>query len=327
MALFDLTGLSIIEVKGPGAVKFANYLCSNQMNVKVGRVVYTTWLTPTGGVKRDLTVARVAKECYWLFIGEGTLPQDLAWVHQHVPADGSVIITDISNSYTALGLWGPNARKVLQKVTTGNVSNNTFPYFTAQWLTIGLAPTLALRISYAGELGWELHFPIDMALPVWDTLWQAGQAFGMIAAGMGAFDSLRLEKGYRLWGSDVYTEYSPYESGLDWTVKLNKKAFIGRDACLALQDKPLKKNLCCLTFNNEGMALGYEAIFAGDHCIGHVTSANTGYTVGKFILYGYLPVEYAQPGTQLEIAYFGERFAATVVAEPLYDPGLEKIRA
>ncbi|MCB0163908.1 MAG: FAD-dependent oxidoreductase, partial [Anaerolineae bacterium] len=327
VALFDLTGLSIIEVKGSGAAACVNYLCSNQMDVAVGRVVYTTWLTPKGGVKRDLTVARVAPDSFWLFVGEGTLPQDLAWVQQYAPQDGSVTITDISNSYTALGLWGPNARKVLEKVTTADVSNEAFPYFTAQWITIGLTPVLALRISYAGELGWELHFPVDMALQTWDLLWEAGREFDMVAAGMGAFDSLRLEKGYRLWGGDVYAEYNPYESGLGWTVKLKKDDFIGREACLKLKDKPLKKKLCCLTFNNGGMALGYEAIFADGQCVGHVTSANYGYAVGKFVMYGYLPSAQAQEGTQLEIEYFGERYPATVVAEPLYDPKMEKLKS
>lgn len=327
VALFDLTGLSIIEIKGSGATAFVNCLCSNQMDVTVGRVVYTTWLTPTGGVKRDLTVARVAPDSFWMFVGEGTLPQDLAWVEQYASTDGSVTISDISNSYTALGLWGPNARNVLSKVTSADVSNDSFPYFTAQWIDIGLTPVLALRISYAGELGWELHFPIDMALQTWDLLWIAGREFDMIAAGMGAFDSLRLEKGYRLWGGDVYTEYTPYESGLGWTVRLKKDDFVGREACVKLKEKPLKKKLCCMTFNNGGMALGYEAIFADGHCVGHVTSANYGYAVGKFIMYGYLPIEQSQVGNQLEIEYFGERYSARVVAEPLYDPKMEKLKS
>ena len=167
---------------------------------------------------------------------------------------------------------------------------------------------------------------MDMALQVWDALWEAGREVEMIAAGMGAFDSLRLEKGYRLWGGDVYTEYSPYESGLGWTVRLKKDNFIGRDACVKLKDKPLKKKLCCLTFNNGGMALGYEALFANGECVGHTTSANYGYAVGKFILYGYLPTAHAQPGTQIEVEYFGERHMATVVDEPLYDAGMERLR-
>ena len=327
VALYDLTGLSIIEAKGPGAAAFVNYLCSNQMDVPVGRVVYTTWLTPKGGVKRDLAVARLAADTFWMFVGEGTLPQDLAWVRQHAPQDGTVTISDISNSYAALGLWGPNARKVLAKVTDADVSNEAFPYFEARPITIGLTPVVALRISYVGELGWELHMPMDMALQVWDALWEAGREFDLVAAGMGAMDSLRLEKGYRLWGGDVYTEYDPYQSGLGWTVKLKKGDFIGRDACVALRQQPSKKKLACMAFNNGGMALGYEAIFADGACIGHVTTANYGYSVGKYLLYGYLPAEFATEGAQVEVEYFGERYAATVVREPAFDPGMEKVRS
>ena len=328
VALFDLTGLSIIKVAGEGAVDFVNYLCSNEMDVPVGRVVYTTWLTPKGGVRRDLAVSRLSQTMFWMFVGEGTLPMDMDWVERHAPNDGSVTIADISNAYTAVGLWGPNARKVLEKVTDDDVSNSAFPYFTAKWITVGLTPVYALRISYAGELGWELHFPMDMALPVWDILWEAGREFNMPVAGMGAFDSLRLEKGYRLWGGDVYTEYNPYESGLGWTVRLKKTAdFIGKDACLDLKKKPLKKKLCCMTFDNAGMSLGYESIFANGDCIGHVTTSNYGYSVGKFIMYGYLPIAYAVEGTAVEIEYFGEKFPATVVTEPLYDAKMDRLKA
>ncbi len=332
VALFDLTGLSIIEVRGRGALAFVNYLCSNQLNKAVGQVVYTTWLTQAGGVKRDLTVARLAEDCFWLFVGEGTLPQDLAWVQQHADgvssSDDVVIITDISNSYTALGLWGPNARQVMQKVTTMDVSHEAFPYFTSQWLEIGSAPVFALRVSYAGELGWEIHIPMDQALPVWDKLWDAGREVEMVAAGSGAFDSLRLEKGYRLWGGDVHTEYNPYEAGLGWTVRLKKGDFLGREACLMAKKKGLQKKLCGLTFDDsQAVALGYEPIFSNGDCIGHVTTANYGYSLGKFIAYAYLPLAYTQVGTKLEMQHDGYRFAVTVCDDPLYDPKMVRLKA
>lgn len=328
VALFDLTGLSIIEVQGPGALDFVNYLCSNQMDKPAGSIVYTCWLTPNGGVRRDLAVARLAADRFWMFVGEGTLPQDLVWVKQFAPPDGSVLINDVSNSYTALGLWGPNARKVLEKVTAADVSNEGFPYMTARWIDVGMAQVFALRISYAGELGWELHIPMDQALPVWDALWEAGREFDLVAAGMGCFESLRLEKGYRLWGGDIYTEYNPYESGLAWTVRLGKPDFVGKEALLRLKDKPLKKKLCCLVSDDpQAWAFGYEPIFWNGDCIGHVTTANYGYSVGKFIAYGYLPVQYAEPGTQLEIEYLGERWPATVSSEPLWDAKMERLRA
>lgn len=328
VALFDLTGLSIIEVKGSGAAAYVNYLCSNEMDKPIGSVVYTTWLTPSGGVKRDLAVARLDENQFWMFVGEGTLPQDVRWVEQHAPKDGSVVINDVSNSLTAVGLWGPNARKVLQKVTSDDVSNEAFPYFTCQWIDIAFTKVLALRLSYAGELGWELHFPMDQALAVWDALWAAGREFEMPVAGMGSFDSLRIEKGYRLWGGDVHTEYNPYEAGLGWTVRLKKGEFIGRDACLALKQKPLKKKLSCLTLTDpQATLMGYEPIMHGDNCVGYVTSANYGYTVGKYIAYGYLPTELATAGTDLEIIYFGNRYRATVAQEPLYDAEMAQLKS
>jgi glycine cleavage system aminomethyltransferase T len=262
-----------------------------------------------------------------MFVGEGTRPQDVAWVNHFAPRDGSVVIHDISDSYTALGLWGPNARQVLAQVTSADVRNEAFPYFTGRWVDIGFTPVYAMRISYAGELGWELHIPVDQSLPVWDRIWEAGRAFDLAAAGQGAFDSLRLEKGYRLWGGDVYTEYSPYEAGMAWTVRLNKGDFMGRDACLGLKDKPLKKKLCCLISDDRrAMAFGYEPIFSNGACIGHVTSANYGYSVGKFIAYGYLPVQYDEPGTPLEVEYLGERWPARVSEEPLWDAKMARLK-
>lgn len=324
VALFDLTGLSILELKGEAATSYLDYLCSNKIQTEIGKVVYTCMLTPKAGIKRDLAVMRMARDCYWLFVGEGTLPLDRDWVLCNAPTSG-LHISDISNSYTALGLWGPNARKVLEKVTTADLSNEAFPYFSGRWIDIGMNKALALRVSYAGELGWELHFPFDAALAIWDELWEAGRSFSMIAAGMGAFDSLRLEKGYRGWGTDIHSEYNPFEAGLGWTVRLNKGDFIGRDACVELKAKPLKKKFCALTLEKGAAALGYEAIFAQETCIGYTTSANYAYSVGTFLCYGYLPIDYAKAGTQLELEYLGKRYAATVVDEPLYDARMAKL--
>ena len=271
-----------------------------------------------------------------MFVGEGTLPQDLVWVEDVARqfnagdfsgGNAALVISDLSQSYGALGLWGPNARKVLEQTTAADVSNAAFPYFSCQWINIGFARVLALRISYAGELGWELHMPMDQALHVWDALWSAGREFELVAAGSGAFDSLRLEKGYRLWGGDVYTEYNPYQAGMGWTVRLKKPNFVGRDACLQLKEKGLKKKLACLVSAAPGaMAFGYEPIFTNGTCVGHVTSANYGYSIGKFIVYGYLPLDYATPGTKLEIEYLGERWPAVVSEEPLWDPTMARLK-
>jgi heterotetrameric sarcosine oxidase gamma subunit len=325
--LFDLTGLSIIEVSGPAALTLVDRLCSNQVDVSPGRVVYTTWLTTRGGVRRDLTVARLAPDRFWMFVGEGTRPRDVDWVRRVGSGLGDVAVTDLSDGFTALGLWGPSARTVLERCTKADLSNQAFPYFTAQWIDVGYTKALAVRISYAGELGWELHFPPEFALGVWDLLWEAGDSEGMVAAGFGAFDSLRLEKGYRGWGIDVHTEYNPYEAGLGWTVKLDKGGFLGAEAAGAMAQASPVKRLSCLTLaDREAIAFGYEPIMHGEECVGHVTSANFGYSIGKPIVYGYIPASLAVEGTRLEIIYFGERFEGVVAADPLFDPKMLRMK-
>lgn len=321
-AVYDLSGLAIFEAAGPHALAFINYLCSNNMDKPVGSVVYTTWLTPKGGVRRDLAVARLAPDKFWLFVGEGTRPQDWDWVNRHAPQDGSVRLQDISDSYAALGLWGPNARHILQQVTTADLSPAAFPFYTARWVEIAGTPVYAMRLSYVGELGWELHIPHESAAAVWAAIWQAGQEVSLVGAGMGAMDTLRLEKGYRLWGSDVYTEYNPYEAGLGWTVRLDKTAdFLGKEACAQFKAKGLKKKLTCMVLEEaEAAVFGYEPIYHNGQCVGHVTTGGYGYSVGKLIAYGYLPLALTTPGTALQIAYFGRRFQATVAPEPLFDP-------
>ena len=324
-ALVDLHGLSIIEVCGPGAAAFADHLCANRVARSVGLVVYTTWLTHSGGVKRDLAVARVADDRFWFFVGEGTRPQDLRWVE--VAAEGweGVMVADISDAWSAVGLWGPSARDILSRVSSADLSNDGFGYFTARFIDVGMARVLALRVSYVGELGWELHMPVDSALTVWDALSGVGANHGLAPVGMGAFDSLRLEKGYRGWGTDVHTEYNPYEAGLGWTVRLDKESFLGKEA-VAKMASPARK-LSCLTLDEGGFALGAEPILRGDECVGYVTSANYGYSVGASVVYGYLPAELAVVGTRFEIEYFGERVGATVAPDPLFDPEMDRLKS
>jgi heterotetrameric sarcosine oxidase gamma subunit len=327
VGLFDLSGLSIIEVAGPDALTLVESLCSNRMDVALGRMVYTTWLTERGGVRRDLAVARLGPDRFWMFVGEGTRPRDFDWVRRASAGHGVAVI-DLSDAYTAIGLWGPAARKVLAKVSSADLANEAFAYFTARWIDAGFARALALRVSYVGELGWELHIPNEFGLPLWDLLLEVGADEGILPVGMGAFDSLRLEKGYRGWGSDVYTEYDPYQAGLGWTVKADKGEFRGSQAIKELVETPPEKKLVCLTFDDrDGVAFGYEPILDGEKCIGHVTSSNFGYSVGKQIAYGYVPAEYAMEGTRVEIMYFGERYDVTVAAEPLFDPKMTRLRA
>lgn len=327
VGLFNLAALAVIEVSGPGSVAFLERLCANRIDQPVGKVIYTSLLTPRGGIQADLTLVRRSQESFWLITGGALLAHDLAWIERHAPTDGTVRVVDHSSTYTPIGLWGPNARRVLAKVTRQEVGPASFPYYTAQDLEVDAVPVTALRISYAGELGWELYSRAEFALGLWDRLWEAGRAFGMIAAGAGAFDSLRLEKGYRLWGQDIHPDYDPYTAGLGWAVRLQKGEFIGRAALQAVREQGLQQQLCCLTLDEPGsMALGKEPIYAGSRCVGYVTSANYGYAVGKHIVYGYLPTDDAVPGRQLAVEYFGVRQPATVVAEPLYDAPMHKIK-
>jgi glycine cleavage system aminomethyltransferase T len=176
-------------------------------------------------------------------------------------------------------------------------------------------------------LGWEIYAPTEFGRHLWDVLWEAAESHGVVAGGGGAFDSLRLEKGYRLWGNDIHTDYNPFEAGLGWAVRLDKSEFIGRQALLESQERDPSKKLCAMTFDTpEGMALGKEPVLQGDRKLGYVTSANYGYSISKFILYAYLPMEYAEAGTQVEVEYFGKRYPATVVEEPLFDPEMRKIK-
>ncbi|MBP8055989.1 MAG: FAD-dependent oxidoreductase [Chloroflexi bacterium] len=328
VGLFNLTQFTKIEVSGPGALAFLNFMAANQVDQPVGKVVYTTLLNQAGGIKADLTITRTGETSFLVLTGAGGGPQDVAWLRQHAPTDGSVMIEDVTSRYAAVGLWGPLAREVLARVTPDEVRNEAFPYFTSRPLTIDSIPVSALRLSYAGELGWEIYAPMEMGLRLWDVLWDAGQPSGLVAVGAGAFNSLRLEKGYRAWGSDIHTEYNPFEAGLGWAVRLKKGNFLGREALLKAREQGIQRQLCCLTLTEPGaVLLGKEPILVGEQVLGYVTSSDFGYSVGQHIVYGYLPVEYAVPGTPVEIQYFGERVAAAVREEPLYDRQMERLRA
>jgi dimethylglycine oxidase len=326
VGMFNLSSLAVIEVSGPGAPAYLNWLAANQIDRPANRVVYTSLVNARGGIVADLTVVRRGPNRFWMITGGGLLPHDRAWVERHAPADGSVTIADLSSAFATIGLWGPKARDVLARVAEEDVSSAAFPYYTARPLTVDTAPVYALRISYAGELGWELYTPAEYALRLWDALWDAGQDHEVIVAGGGAFDSLRLEKGYRLWGSDIHNDYNPYEAGIGWAVRLDKGDFLGREALLKAKEAGPTRKLCCMTLEDPGALLGKEPILHDGMPIGYVTSANYGYSIGKGIAYGYLPIALAVPGTALEIEYFGERRRATVAEEPLFDPKMARMK-
>ena len=328
VALFDMTPFTKVEVSGPGALEYLQYIASNQMDRPVGGVTYTSMLNERGGIKCDLTVTRLAEDSFLVITGGATGPHDVAWMRKHLPPDGPVTITDASAAYCCVGVWGPRARDILQRVSLDDISNEAFPYMTAKRLTIEEIPALAIRISYVGELGWELYTKTEYGLRLWDLLWEAGQALGIVAVGGGAFESLRLEKGYRLWGNDIHPEYNPYEAGLGFAVRLDKGDFIGGSALLRFWKEGIQRKLCCMTLDDPGqVVMGKEPVLDGDRSVGYVTSANYGYTVGQSIAYAYLPLALAEEGAKVDIEYFGKRYPATVVREPLFDPNMERLKS
>jgi glycine cleavage system aminomethyltransferase T len=285
-------------------------------------------LTPRGGIRLDLTIARKGKDLFRLVTGGGTGPHDVAWLRAQLRDGEHVTITERTGSLFALGLWGPKARDVLSAVTDADLSNEAFPYMSAQYLNVGeVAPVWAQRISYAGELGWELYGQFAMGDRAWELLWNAGRDHGIVAAGLGSFDTLRLEKGYRLWGQDAGTEYSPFEAGLGFAVKMDK-GFQGKEALERQLERGIERKLCCVTLDDPShVVMGKEPIRANGEVVGFVTSAGYGYSIGRCIAYGYLPSELAVEDTSLEIEYFDERLAAHVASEPLWDPKGERLRA
>lgn len=326
-ALFDLTPFTKIQVKGRDSLAFLQSLTSNQMDQPTGKITYTSMLDDNGGIQCDLTVTRLDEQQFLVVTGGPGGPHDLNWLSSHLPDDSSVYLSDVTSAFCSIGVWGPRARDLLRRVTQDDLSNQAFPYMTAKWIHLDAVPALALRISYVGELGWEVYAPAEYGLHLWDTLWSAGKTLGVIAAGGGAFDSLRLEKGYRLWGTDIHSEYNPYEAGIGFAVRLKKCEFRGRLALERVKTTGLTRKLCCLTLEDPGVVvMGKEPILDADRVLGYVTSANFGYTVRRSIAYGYLPAKYAAEGTPVDIYFFGCRHRAHVCREPLFDPANEHLK-
>lgn len=319
VGLYDMTPLKRLEVTGPGALAFLQRMTTNNLAKKVGAVTYTLLLDHAGGIRSDLTVARLGEQRFQVG-ANGNL--DLDWLLRHCPDD--VAVRDITGGTCCVGVWGPLARDLVQPLTHQDFGHKALGYFRATKAYVGHVPVTALRVSYVGELGWELYTTAEHGLKLWDTLWEAGQRLGVVAGGRAAFNSLRLEKGYRLWGVDMTTEHTPDEAGVGFAVRMDKGDFVGRDA-LAELGAPTRR-LTCLTMDRpESVVLGKEPVFLAGRPAGYVTSAAFGHTIGASIAYAWLPAE-AIPGTPVEVEYFGERLAATVAAEPLFDPEMTRIR-
>ncbi|HZR97024.1 MAG TPA: FAD-dependent oxidoreductase [Gaiellaceae bacterium] len=317
-ALFDQSSFSKLEVLGPGALAFLERLCANRIDRPVGTVVYTQLLNARGGIEADLSVLRRADDRFFLVTGTAFGNHDRAWIEKHAPRDGTVHVNDVTSAYACLCLWGPDARDVLQPLTKTPLD---FPYMQARELAVGSVPVLASRVTYVGELGWELYCGTEFALGLWDALTASGR---VTPGGYRAIDSLRLEKGYRAWASDLDSETTPDEAGLSFAVKRDKGDFAGRDAL----DRTVSRKLVCLVLDDpRAIALGSEPVRADDEIVGRVTSGGYGYAVASSIALAYVPLAYAGAGTRLAVDIFGEWVGAEVRAEPLYDPSGARVRA
>jgi dimethylglycine dehydrogenase len=251
---------------------------------------------------------------------------DYAWIERHLPEDGSVRLENTTSRVATLTLAGPRSRDLLQALTDTDISNEALRFFRCKDLRVGWAPARAFRISFVGELGYELHHPMEYQRNIYDLLMQQGEQYGIVDWGYRTLDSMRLEKAYRLWGSDMSADWTPLEAGMERFVDFNKGDFIGRDALLRQKEAGVERKLSCLVVDaKDADARGFEPIFASGEAIAYVASGGYGHTLQKSIAFSYLPVAHSEPGTKLEVGILGERRAATVVEQPLYDPKNERL--
>ena len=330
--LFDESSFAKIEIEGSGALAYLQYLCDNDIDKPVGSIVYTQMLNRRGGIECDFTVTRLTEDRFLIVTGTAFGNHDLGWIRKHLPGDGgdgSVRVRDTTSARACFGLWGPKARDILAPLTKDDVSDAGFPYMTAREITIAEIPVLALRVTYVGELGWELYPPAEFGRALWKALLAAGAPHGLTACGYRAIDALRLEKGYRVWSSDITPEETPYEAGLGFAARLNKGTdFIGRDALVAAKAAGPRKRLRCLVLDDpRSVALGNEPVRVGWNIVGRVTTGGYGFAVERSIAYAYLPPDGAAIGTRGEIDIFGEWIGFEVVREPMWDPEGSRIRS
>ncbi len=329
VALFDQTSFAKMSVTGPGAAALLESLCDNRVDRSVGRVTYTQLLNRRGGIEADVTVTRVASDAFWVVTGTAFGSRDAARLRRQARAGSfDVRIDDISGQYVCFALCGPRSRDMLAQLTPADLTKGAFAFGTSQQVSVGDVSVRAQRVGFVGELGFELYAPVEYGATLWELLCAVGPEFGLVPGGYRAIESLRLEKGYRGWGSDLTGETDPLSAGLGFCVSWDKPGgFVGREALLSIRERRPTRRLCCLTLDDQAkVALGGEPVWAANRIVGRVTSGGVGYTVGRSIAYAYLPVEIAAQGTVLVVDIFGERIGAVVAADVLYDPTGERVR-
>ena len=319
VAMYDMTPLTRYEISGPGAVTFLQRMTTNNVDKSVGSVTYSLLLDETGGIRSDITVARLAPDRFQVAVNS---PMDFDWLSRHQPDD--VTLRDITGGTCCIGVWGPLARDMVAPLCPDDLSHESFKYFRALQTHLDAIPVTMLRVSYVGELGWEIYASAEYGAALWDLLFEAGRRHGVIAAGRIAFNSLRIEKGYRLWGTDMTAEHQPAAAGVDFVVRMAKDDFIGKAA--VEQAAPPRQRLRSIVFDEPtAIALGKEPVYVGDQCVGYVTSAGYSATIGRSIAYAWLPAEMAD-GAAVIVDYRGTRCRGTVHAEPVVDPEMTRIR-
>ena len=331
--LFDQSSFAKFALKGPDALDALNWICANDVNKPVGSLIYTQMLNDHGGIECDLTIARLAENEFYIVTGTGFATHDFDWISRNIPGGMNCQLFDITSANAVLSLMGPRARDILEAVTGDDVSHAGFAFGSVKTISIAACPVQALRVTYVGELGWELHLPVEYASAVYTALMAAGKAHGLQNAGYRAIESLRLEKGYRAWGSDIGPDHSPFESGLGWAVKLRKNTpFKGREAAETQRATGVKKLMACFTAPKEVILQGRETIYRNGARVGWLTSGGYGYTVEKSIGYGYVrraegvDAAYVLDGAyELEVA--SEMVKCDVHLAPLYDPTMARVKS
>lgn len=328
VVIIDQSSFCKFEIEGSGALEFLNWLAANNIDKPVGSVTYTQLCNTRGTVESDITIARLAGDKFFLVTGTAFGLHDAEWIKKHMSMDGSVIFRDVTSALAVINVIGPDSRKLLERVIQDDISNERFRFGKCKTVTVGYAPVTVLRLTYVGELGFELYIPTEFACHVYETLWEAGQDLGIANAGYRAINSLHFEKGYCYWGTELTPEYTPFDAGLDFCVALGKGDFIGREALAKTKKQGPKWKLCTFTIeaNKPVMLRGSEPIIHRGRVVGITTSGGYGYTVGKTIAYSYIPVEDANYDHGYEIEVYMEMFPLTRHDNrALYDPERKKI--
>ena len=326
--LLDLTGFSKFEISGHGANDFLDKLVANRLPQKVGRIALAHVLTPQGGVRSELTITRLAPDRFYVVSAAAAERHDSDVMWRALPPNGGVRIDNLTQAWGVLVLAGPHSRAILQKITDADLSNEKFPWLSGQEITIGHAPVRALRVNFVGELGWELHHPLTYQNVIFDAIMEAGKEFNIKPFGIRAMDSLRIEKSYKYWRGDLFTEYTAWESGLDRFVHLNKGEFTGREALVRQQQQGVPRKFVTVEVDaRESDPWGNEPLFIGKKMVGRTTSGAYGYSIGKSLAVAYVKSEHAAAGTEMKIEMLGKRRAARLIPDSPWDPENKRLRA